>query len=573
MAFIHRVEQAVGPKPTFVIEPKIDGLTVVLTYENGFFVSGATRGDGEIGEDITNNLRTIKQIPPKIATGASLFVVRGEAYLAKEDFAKLNFQREEAEEPLFANPRNAAAGSLRQLNPEVTAKRPLKIFCYDIVAALGLQLSSQQEYLHYLAHLNFPVFQEKLVSSDQEEILAYIGEFQNRRHALPYDIDGLVIKLDSLSLREKLGSTSKAPRWAIAYKFAPEEKTTQLLSIEISVGRTGVLTPTGNFIPVLLAGSTVSRASLHNEDFIREKDLRIGDHVLIHKAGDVIPEVVRVLPEKRKGDEEAFIMPDTCPACGAAVIRLTGEAAHRCSNTTACPAQIRESLMHFASKAGMDIGGLGPAVITQLLAHHMISDVADLYDLKQEEMISLERLGQKSAANLLAALENSKGNPPWRLLAALGIRLIGEKAAKTLLTAYGSIQVLKEKTAAEFMEIPEIGPKMADSLVFWFSEPQNRQILAQFAAKGVNMGQAVKQAKEKSSPLAGATFVITGTLPRLSREEATFLIEEAGGKVSGSVSKKTSYLLLGEDPGAKYEKALLLQVKIITEEDLRNMLQ
>ncbi len=571
LSFVNKASQNKEEKPTFVVEPKIDGLTVVLTYENGVFTKGATRGDGEIGEDITENLKTIKQIPRFIPTQASLLVVRGEAYLAKGDFARLNAQREEAEEPLFANPRNAAAGSLRQLNPEVTAQRPLKLFCYDIVHMEGISLQTQQAYLTYLQEMGFPVNDEKFVSKDPEAIWQYIVQFTEKRHQLPYDIDGLVLKIDDLSLRELLGSTIKAPRWAIAYKFPPEEKETQLLSIEVNVGRTGVLTPAGTFIPVQLAGTTVSHASLHNEDFIKEKDLRIGDWVVIHKAGDIIPEVVRVLPEKRNGKEQIFTMPAICPECGAKVIRFDGEAAHRCSNTSSCPSQIRESLIHFASKAGMDIDGLGPAVITQLLDEKLIHHAADLYDLKLEQLVELDRFAEKSAKNLLNAIDKSKKNPLWRLLAGLGIRLIGGKVAKTLAKNFGTMERLEAATSEELQAIAEIGPKMADSLLNWFAQPQNRALLSALKEKGLFMGEEILK-KEGNLPLTGKTFVLTGTLPHLTREEATALIEEAGGKVSSSISKKTSYLLLGEEPGSKYEKALSLQIPILEEDDFRQLL-
>jgi len=568
-AFHQRVIQVTGPDVEYVVELKIDGLTVALSYENGFLVSGATRGDGETGEDITQNLKTIATVPLSIKEPVPYLVVRGEAFMPKKAFLKLNEEREEGGEAVFANPRNAAAGSLRQLDPKIAASRQLQVFCYDLVYLEGKEIHTHQEVLAYLAEQGFWVNPERLCTRSIEEVISYVEEWTDKRHRLPYEIDGMVIKVNSLSQPRTLGATSKAPRWAIAYKFPAEQGETRVKDIIVRVGRTGVLTPTALLEPVRLAGSTVSRATLHNQDNIREKDIRIGDTVIVQKAGDIIPEVVNVVKEKRTGKEQNFVMPERCPECGSEVVRLAGEVAFRCTGG-ACPAQLRESLIHFVSRDAMDIDGLGPAVVAQLLTSGLVRDVADLYFLTKEQLVNLDRLGEKSAQNLLAAIDKSKNNLLAQLIFALGIRFVGARTGKILAEHFGSLDRLMEAPAEELRQIPEIGEKMAESITAYFHQEQNLRIINKLKKAGVNM-EAKKTAKKEV--LAGKTFVITGTLPTLSRKEAQKLIEENGGKVSGSVSKNTDYVVVGEDPGSKYDKALALNITMLSEEELLRLLQ
>ncbi|MGI6686494.1 MAG: NAD-dependent DNA ligase LigA [Bacillota bacterium] len=563
-AFHQRVVQAVGPDVEYVVELKIDGLTVALSYEQGLLVSGATRGDGVIGEDITQNLKTIATVPLSLRESVPFLVVRGEAFMPKKAFLKLNEEREEGGEPTFANPRNAAAGSLRQLNPQIAASRQLQVFCYDLVYLEGKKILSHKEVLEYLEGQGFLVNPERFLTKNIEEVVSYVEKWTEKRHDLPYDIDGMVIKVNSLSQRRELGTTSKAPRWAIAYKFPAEQAETKVKDIIIRVGRTGVLTPTALLEPVRLAGSTVSRATLHNEDNIKEKDIRIGDTVIVHKAGDIIPEVVNVVKERRTGDEKTFVMPESCPECGSQVVRLAEEAAFRCTGG-ACPAQLRESLIHFVSRDAMDIDGLGPAVVTQLLESGLVQDVADLYFLTKDQLVKLDRLGDKSAQNLLTAIEKSKNNSLAQLIFALGIRYVGARTGKVLAEHLESLDQLMESSVEALVQIPEIGEKMAQSITTYFKQGQNIKIINKLKEAGVNM-EAKKTSKK--DVLAGKTFVITGTLPTLSRKDAQSLIEENGGKVSGSVSKNTNYVVVGEDPGSKYDKALSLKIPIISEEEL-----
>jgi len=567
LAFDRRVAQALGEAAQYVVEFKIDGLTVALTYREGQFLSGATRGDGDQGEEITANLRTIPSVPLGLPKSLSLSV-RGEAFMPKKAFRDLNQRREEEGEAIFANPRNAAAGSLRQLDSRVTASRRLQVYSYEILHLTGQAPATQEEALTLLESLGFQVNPQRFLAGNMEAVIDYIGRWAEDRHHLPYEIDGMVIKVNSLAQQRLLGATAKAPRWAIAYKFPAEEAETRVLDIEISVGRTGVLTPTAILAPVRVAGSTVSRATLHNEDNIRDKDIRIGDPVLIHKAGDVIPEVIRVLPEKRDGRERIFQMPDRCPACGSHVVRLPEEAARRCTGG-ACPAQLREGLIHFVSREAMAIDGLGPAVINQLLSAGLVRDVADLYSLNAEKLLSLDRMGEKSSQKLLQAIAASKQAALGQLIFALGIRFIGAKAGKNLAAAFDSLERLMAATEAELTAVPEIGTKMAGSLLAYFAEPQNQRIIAKLAAAGVNPRQ---EAAAADGLLAGKTFVLTGTLPSLTRLEAQALIEAHGGKVSSSVSKATFYLLAGENPGSKYDKAQALGVPVLGEEDLRRMI-
>ncbi len=568
--FDRRVKGGGAGQPIeYVVELKIDGLAVSLLYENGIMVRGATRGDGEVGEDITRNLKTIKSLPLKLRRSIPLVEVRGEVFMPKKEFARLNEEREEAGEPTFANPRNAAAGSLRQLDPQVTASRALDAFLYGIGMIDGVPVDSHMEGLHTLAELGFKVNPHIKLFSDIEGVINYCREWTDKRHELPYEIDGMVVKVNGLTQQAALGATSKSPRWAVAYKFPAEEAETIVRDIFVRVGRTGVLTPTASLKPVKVAGSTVSSATLHNEDIIRDKDIRIGDHVIIHKAGDVIPEVVRVLPDKRNGSEKVFSMPRQCPVCRTEVQRVEGEVAVRCPNDD-CPGRGKERIIHFVSRDAMNIEGLGPSVVTALIDAGLVSDAADLYYLEFDDLVRLERMGKKSSENLLRAIEKSKSNSLAQLIFALGIRLVGERAGKILAAHFGSMQGLREATVEELTAIPEIGPKMADNIVAYFSNPANLELLDRLAAAGVNM---VREKDGKGpKPLEGRQFVLTGALSRYTRKEAQAIIEKLGGKVSSSVSKNTDYVLAGEDPGAKYDKAKALGVSIITEDEFEEMI-
>ncbi|MEW6065700.1 MAG: NAD-dependent DNA ligase LigA [Bacillota bacterium] len=555
-----------GEEVEYVVELKIDGLAVSLWYENGLLVRGATRGDGEYGEDITANLRTVKAIPLRLKEAVPFLEVRGEAYMPKDSFARLNEAREEAGEPLFANPRNAAAGSLRQLDPRVTASRNLSIFMYAIGYLEGADHRSHGAGLAWLKQQGFRVNQQYKVCQDIDQVLDYCEKWQDKRFDLPYAIDGLVIKVNSLDQQQRLGATLKSPRWAIAYKFPAEQAVSTIKNIILRVGRTGVLTPTAILEPVKLAGTTVTKATLHNEDIIRQKDIRIGDKALVQKAGDIIPEVVQVFPEQRTGEEIIFTMPATCPECDAPVVRLPGEAAHRCTNQN-CPAVSREGVIHFVSRGAMDIVGLGESIVTQLIRAGLVKDPADLYDLRYEDLIKLERMGARSSQNLLNAIEASKNNSLARLLFALGIRHVGERAAKILAQQFGSMQALMAATVDDLTVIPEIGPKIAESVVDYFSRQENRRLVERLADAGVNLQEEQGQPDPTGQPLAGKTFVVTGTLEAFSRQAAQEAIEKLGGKVAGSVSKKTDYVVVGENPGSKYDKARQLGIPILKEEE------
>ncbi len=558
--FDRRVRQEVGDV-RYVCELKIDGLAVSLRYEDGYFVQGATRGDGTTGEDITENLKTIRSLPLRLRKQVTI-EVRGEAYMPRQSFEKLNEQRKMNGEELFANPRNAAAGSLRQLDPKIVAARQLDVFIYSVVNSEEIGLVSHSESLRYLDELGFKTNPTWQVCETIDDVLAYIEQWHERRASLPYDIDGIVIKVDAFAQQKQLGATAKSPRWAIAYKFPAEEVVTQLVDIELSVGRTGVVTPTAILQPVRVAGTIVQRASLHNEDYIREKDIRLGDYVVIKKAGDIIPEVVRSLPERRTGKEEPFDMPTHCPACASELVRLDDEVALRCVNPQ-CPAQIREGLIHFVSRQAMNIDGLGEKVIAQLFEHGLVRSVADLYTLTKDELVALERMGEKSATNLLQAIEASKQNSLERLLFGLGIRHVGAKAAKTLAEHFETMERLQQATKEELTAIHEIGEKMADSIVTYFSKEEVKQLLERLWAYGVNMTyKGAKQTVDISSTFAGKTFVLTGTLQSMSRSEAKEAIEALGGKVTGSVSKKTDVVVVGEDAGSKLEKAKQLGITI-----------
>ncbi|MGR6856032.1 NAD-dependent DNA ligase LigA [Bacillus halotolerans] len=572
--FDRRVRQAVGDDVAYNVELKIDGLAVSLRYEDGYFVRGATRGDGTTGEDITENLKTIRTIPLKMKRSLSI-EVRGEAYMPKRSFEALNEERIKNEEEPFANPRNAAAGSLRQLNPKIAAKRNLDIFVYSIAELDEMGVETQSQGLDFLDDIGFKTNQERKKCGSIEEVIAMIDELQAKRADLPYEIDGIVIKVDSLDQQEELGFTAKSPRWAIAYKFPAEEVVTKLLDIELNVGRTGVITPTAILEPVKVAGTTVSRASLHNEDLIREKDIRILDKVVIKKAGDIIPEVVNVLVEQRTGEEKEFSMPTECPECGSELVRIEGEVALRCINPE-CPAQIREGLIHFVSRNAMNIDGLGERVITQLFQENLVRNVADLYKLTKEQVIQLERMGEKSTENLISSIQKSKENSLERLLFGLGIRFIGSKAAKTLAMHFESLDNLKKATIEELLAIDEIGEKMADAVITYFHKEEMLELLAELEELGVNTlykGPKKVKAEDSDSYFAGKTIVLTGKLEELSRNEAKAQIEALGGKMTGSVSKNTDLVIAGEAAGSKLTKAQELNIEVWNEEQLMGELK
>ncbi len=570
--FDRRVRQTVGDT-AYVCELKIDGLAVSLRYENGVFVQGSTRGDGTVGEDITVNLRTVRSIPLQLTEKVTI-EVRGEVFMPKKSFAKLNKEREENGEILFANPRNAAAGSLRQLDPKIAASRNLDVFLYAIGENHLELIERHSEGLNYLDRLGLKTNQERRLCSTIDDVLEYIKEWQEKRPDLPYEIDGIVVKVDRYDQQEKLGTTVKSPRWAIAYKFPAEEVMTKLIGIDLSVGRTGVVTPTGILEPVRVAGTAVQRASLHNEDLIKEKDIRIGDYVIVKKAGDIIPEVVRSVPEKRTGKENPFAMPTHCPACGSELVRLEGEVALRCINPK-CPAQIREGLIHFVSRNAMNIDGLGEKVITQLFQENLVADVADIYKLTKEQLIQLERMGEKSVQNLLTAIEASKENSLERLLFGLGIRHVGAKAAKILAQTYEHIDRLMEAKEEELQAITDIGEKMANSIVTYFQAPEVKELIDELKSLGVNVtykGERPQNIADIESPVAGKTIVLTGKLTNLSRNEAKEKLEQLGATVTGSVSKKTDIVIAGADAGSKLEKAQSLDIEIWSEEQFLEIL-
>lgn len=571
--FDRRIRQAVGNDFSYVCELKIDGLAVSLRYEAGLFVQGATRGDGTIGEDITANLKTIKAIPLRLSEYISI-EVRGEAYMPKRSFEALNEMRKEQGEEMFANPRNAAAGSLRQLDPKIAASRKLDVFLYGIGNPEAIGAISHSDGLNYLDRLGFKTNHERRKCAAIDDVIEFVNGWVEKRPHLPYEIDGIVIKVDSLEQQEELGTTAKSPRWAIAYKFPAEEVVTTLLDIELSVGRTGVITPTAILEPVKVAGTTVQRASLHNEDLIREKDIKIGDKVVVKKAGDIIPEVVNVLADQRTGEEVDFYMPTHCPECESELVRLEGEVALRCINPK-CPAQIREGLIHFVSRDAMNIEGLGEKVISQLFAERLITDVADIYKLTRDQLIALERMGEKSVSNLLAAIEASKGNSLEKLLFGLGIRHVGAKAAKTLAQEFGSMGKLASALKDQLMAINEIGDKMADSIVNFFEQEEAQELIRELADAGVNMeykGAKPVSLEESDSVFAGKTIVLTGKLERLTRSEAKDKIEALGGNVAGSVSKKTHLVIAGEDAGSKLAKAQELGIEVWDEDKLLEVL-
>lgn len=565
--FEKRILKKVEGPVKYVVEEKIDGLSVSLTYENGVFVRGATRGDGAIGEDVTENLKTICSIPLKLKEEINL-TVRGEVYFPKKAFKALNDRQEELGEKTFVNPRNAAAGSIRQLDSKVTAKRNLDIFIFDLLAC-DKSFETHQEALDFLDNLHFSVSNYEVCDSI-EEVIELCSSKVETRHELPYEIDGMVIKLNTLEKRRILGTTAKSPRWAIAYKFPTEKKETIINTIDIQVGRTGVLTPRANLEPVFIAGSTVSKATLHNQDFIDEKDIREGDHVIIEKAGDIIPAVVSVLKEKRDGSQQPYQLPDSCPICGTVAKRIDGEAAKKCTNPD-CPAKLRRKIIHFVSKAGMDINGLGEAIVDQLIDEEIIESIADLYTLKdkKELLMSLDRMGEKSVENLLEAIEKSKQNFLSQLISALGIPLVGSKAAEILAEKFITLDRLLDATAKELMSINEIGEKMAQSIVDYFSKEDTRKMIEALKASGLNLKQPVQ---EKTNTLEGCKFVVTGSLENYTRKSIKETIKKHGGKVTSSVSSKTDYLLYGSNPGSKYDKAQKKGVTLIDEISFEKMI-
>lgn len=564
--FDRRIRKVTGKeKIEYVCELKIDGLAVAVQYKEGVFQVGATRGDGQTGEDISQNLKTIRSLPLRLNLPKTV-EVRGEAYMPKSAFQKLNRIREQNGEPLFANPRNAAAGSLRQLDSKLAAERQLDIFLYSLDGTEeDVRFKTHLEVLEYLKKLGFKVNPEYQCVEDLEGVFAYIDRWTKNRTTLPYEIDGIVIKVNDLHLREQLGATVKSPRWAIAYKFPAEKAVTILEDIELNVGRTGVVTPTAILQPVLLAGTTVRRASLHNEEIIREKGIRLGDHVVVKKAGDIIPEIVEVLVEKRTGNERPFQMPTLCPACSSQLERLEEEVALRCFNAS-CPAQIREGIIHFASRGAMNIEGLGEKVIAQLLDHGLIHQIADLYYLNKERLIQLERMGQKSVENLLNAIERSKQNSMERLLFGLGIRFVGAKGAQILARHYGSMDQLMKATQDELMAIEEIGPKMAESVVAYFARLENQQMIRRLQQAGVNMHYLGSTPTTENHPLTGKTIVLTGTLKHFTRAEAKEKLEHMGASVTSQVSKKTDLVIVGEKAGSKLKKAQELNIQIWDED-------
>ena len=574
--FDGRIQRWLQGPVIYVVEPKIDGLAISLTYEDGVFVRGATRGDGERGEDITQNLRTINSIPLRLR-GEDLppiMEVRGEAYMDRRAFDDLNRRRGEMGETLFANPRNAAAGSLRQLDPSVTASRRLNVFMYAIGYYEGIELTTHWQVLEYLREVGFRVNPLIERCSDVEAVWKYCERIESQRDELVYDIDGVVVKVDNLAAQAALGATGRSPRWAIAFKYPAEEATTIVEDIIVQVGRTGALTPLALLTPVEVAGSTVSRATLHNADILRAKDVRIGDTVIIRKAGDVIPEIVMPVESKRTGEERVFTMPSHCPVCNAEVQRLPGEAVTRCIGT-ACPAQLVESLVHFAARGAMDIEGLGPALVSQLVEAGLVKDPADLYYLDGSALRTLPRMGEKSVDNLLRAIEASKSRPLARVIYALGIRLVGEAASRELAMHFQTMEHMMAASREELQKVDLVGDKIAESVIAFMAEPQNRGVIERLAKSGVNMSEATEEvySTEAPSPLAGKTVVLTGSLRRYTRQEAAELIRAFGGKVTSSVSRNTDYVVAGQDPGSKYTRAQELGVKILSEADLESLVE
>lgn len=575
-AFDQRIKKIIHQqKLEYVVELKIDGLAITLVYENGIFIRGATRGDGTTGEEITSNLRTVKTIPLKLFSKDihPRIEVYGEVYMKKSEFKRLNEKRMKNEESLFANPRNAAAGSVRQLDPRITDQRHLDNFIYRATFPEGHKFNSHMEVLNYLKKIGFKVNPHTKLCQDIEEAINYCLQWIEKKEELDYEIDGMVIKVDSLRMREELGSTTRSPRWAIANKFPAQQVITKVRDIIVQVGRTGALTPVAILDPVKISGSVVQRATLHNEDEIKRKDVQIGDIVLVQKAGEVIPEVVKVITEKRTGKEKEFVIPAQCPVCGAKVFRLEGEVVSRCNSLT-CPAQIKEKIRHFASRNAMDIEGLGPAIIDQLVEKGLIKDISDLYSLKRDDLISLERMAEKSANNLLGAIKTSKKKSLANVIYGLGIRYVGVHTSEVITRYYPTLDKFKKASLVELIEINEIGPKIAESISLFFKEKENLALIERLRSAGLNFSQEeeIGRKKKETQILVGKQFVLTGTLKDFTRTQAKEIISELGGRVTGSVSKKTDYVVAGEDPGSKYQKAQELGVTIINEEEFKKII-
>ncbi len=554
-------------------EPKIDGLSSSLIYENGIFVRGATRGDGIEGEEITQNLKTIKTVPLRLLESKDypipkLVEARGEVYMNKKDFKALNMQREQNNEPLFANPRNAAAGSVRQLDSKITAERKLNMYFWGIGAIEGIELNSQYEILSALKAWGFRVNPLIRLCRNIKEVNDYYNEILSRRNDLEYEIDGIVVKVNLIKLQNELGFTTRAPRWAIAYKFPASQGSTKIIDINVQVGRTGVLTPVAILEPINVGGVTVSRATLHNMDEIERKDIRIGDYVIVERAGDVIPAVVKPVVEKRNGKETKFVMPDNCPECDSKIIK--DGAIHRCTNIS-CPAQIKESILHFVSRSGMNIDGLGEKIVEQLLKNNLIKNIADIYHIRREQLIDLERFADKSASNIINAIEKSKDTTLEKFIYALGIRQVGQHMAKVIANHFGSLRKIMNVSEDELLQIKEIGPETAKSIVSFFNEERNRKLIEELIKAGVKIEE--KKYKEESDKFEGMIFVFTGALKSMTRERAKEIVERYGGKTSSSVSKNTTYIVAGEEAGSKLDKAKALGVKIINEEDFLNMIK
>lgn len=564
--FDNRITKELGRRTSgYVVELKIDGLAVNLHYEHGVLIRAVTRGDGRVGEDVTANVRTIKSIPLYLENAPDFIEIRGEAYMPHSEFKRINEERDEEGLPTFVNPRNAAAGSLRQQDPAITANRNLAFFAYAIGSEAGANIHTQQELLHRLEDFHFSVNPHYRLCHTVDEIIEAIDYWNIKRHELPYDTDGMVIKVNDFDDQEILGSTAKDPKWATAFKYAPEEVETTIKDITINVGRTGVLTPTGELEPVFVSGTNVKRVTLHNQDFITEKDIRIGDHVVIHKAAEIIPEVIRVLTDKRTGTEEPFVIPNTCPVCESPTVRRDGEAAIRCTNAY-CPAIEKEQIIHFASRDAMNIDGLGPSIVENLISYKLIKNVVDLYHLTVDDLVIMERMGKKSAENLVKAIADSKTRGLDRVLYGLGIRLIGSKAASTIASVVGSMDRFLTITKEELIAVEEIGPTMADSIVDYRNNPQHIAIINGLMQAGLTM--TVNVADEIGNEMDGEIVVLTGKLESMGRSEASKILESHGAKVTGSVSKKTTLVVAGEDSGSKLAKANELGIRVINEEEL-----
>lgn len=569
--YLSKVKDELGYAPEFSVEDKIDGLSVALEYKYGKFVRGATRGDGNIGEDVTENIKTIRTVPMELsgADGIPLLIVRGEVYMSKLSFERNNRQRELSGEKLLANPRNAAAGALRQLDPKIAAKRSLDIFIFNIQYMDGEMPKTHKESLDLMKKFGFTVLPSYKVLTEPDDIVKEVERIGEERGELSFDIDGAVIKANDFSVRDMMGENANTPRWAVAYKYPPEKKYSKLLEISVNVGRTGVITPVAHFEPIRLSGSTVKNAILHNSDFIKKLDIKVGDRILVQKAGEIIPEILSVDKNARDGSEKEFEMPKTCPSCGEILFEDESEAALRCTNS-ACPAQVERNVIHFASRDAMNIDGIGEATVGQFLANKIIKDSADIYYMDYSEIAKLDGMGEKSAGKIKASVEKSKQNDLSKLIYALGIRNVGEKAAKTLAKRFGSLEKLMNAQISELCEIDDIGEITAETIVEFFSISENKELIGRLVSAGVNTECGMKALGDK---FAGLTFVLTGTLPSLSRSEATAMIEDLGGKCSGSVSKKTSIVLAGEDAGSKLTKAKELGIKIIDENEFLEMVQ